>query len=289
MPLLTEALRGEGARLVDEDGNPIFDVPGGELQARDIVARGIWEALGQGRRPLLDAREAVGGAFPEEFPTVFDACQKHGLDPRIEPMPVAPAAHYHMGGVLVDGDGRTSVPGLWAAGEVACTGVHGANRLASNSLLEALVFGSRAARSVEGALARDAAPGPRELPDDAPVLAEPSAGRAQVARLRQLMWDRAGLVRTGQGLREALDEIEALQRELPEGASEARNLVTVAHLVSRAALARPESRGGHFRADHPDTRHAWTRRLVLSRSGGEERLAFEPIRRPAVPRQEASA
>ena len=289
MPLLTEALRGEGARLVDENGRPIFDVPGGELQARDIVARGIWEALGQGRRPLLDAREAVGEAFPEEFPTVFDACQEHGLDPRVEPMPVAPAAHYHMGGVLVDGDGRTSVPGLWAAGEVACTGVHGANRLASNSLLEALVFGSRAARSVDGALARDAAPGPRELPDDPPVLAEPSAGRAQVARLRQLMWDRAGLVRTGQGLREALDEIEALQRELPEGASEARNLVTVAHLVSRAALARPESRGGHFRADHPDTRHAWTRRLVLSRSGGEERLAFEPIRRPAVPRQEASA
>ncbi len=289
MPLLTEALRGEGARLVDEDGRPIFDIPGGELQARDVVARGIWAALGQGRRPLLDAREAVGEAFPEEFPTVFEACQGHGLDPRIEPMPVAPAAHYHMGGVLVDGGGRTSVPGLWAAGEVACTGVHGANRLASNSLLEALVFGSRTARSVESALARDGAPGPRELPDAPPAWAEPSAGRALVPRLRQLMWDRAGLVRTGQGLRDALDEIDALQQELPEGACEARNLVTVAHLVARAALARPESRGGHFRADHPDTRSAWTRRLVLSHRGGEEGLAFEPIRRPAVPRREASA
>ncbi|MCG6924815.1 MAG: L-aspartate oxidase [Acidobacteria bacterium] len=289
MPLLTEALRGAGARLVDEHERPIFDVPGGELQARDIVARGIWAALGQGRRPLLDARQAVGTAFPEEFPTVFEACQNHGLDPRVEPMPVAPAAHYHMGGVLVDGDGRTSVPGLWAAGEVACTGVHGANRLASNSLLEALVFGSRAARSVEEALARDADARLRDLPDDLPVVAEASAGRAQVARLRRLMWDRAGLVRTGEGLRDALDEIDHLRNGLPEGVSEARNLVTVAHLVSRAALARPESRGGHFRADHPDTRSTWARRLVLSRSGDQELLAFEPIRRPSAPRHQASA
>ncbi len=152
MPLLTEALRGAGARLVDENGHPILDVPGGELQARDIVARGIWRALSRGRRPLLDAREAVGAAFPERFPTVFEACQAHGLDPRVAPMPVAPAAHYHMGGVLVNGDGRTSRPGLWAAGEVSCTGVHGANRLASNSLLEALVYGARVARSVGASL-----------------------------------------------------------------------------------------------------------------------------------------
>jgi L-aspartate oxidase len=181
------------------------------------------------------------------------------------------------------------VPGLWAAGEVACTGVHGANRLASNSLLEALVFGSRAARSVEGALAGDADARLRDLPDDLPAVADASAGQAQVPRLRRLMWDRAGLVRTGDGLRHALDEIDVLRHELREGASEARNLVTVAHLVSRAALARPESRGGHFRADHPDTRSTWARRLVLSRSGDQELLAFEPIRRPPVPRHQASA
>ena len=291
MPLLTEALRGAGARLVDEDGHPIFDVPGGELQARDIVARGIWAALARGRRPLLDAREAVGEAFPEKFPTVFEACQSHGLDPRVEPMPVAPAAHYHMGGVLVDGDGRTSVPGLWAAGEVACTGVHGANRLASNSLLEALVFGARAAHSVEAVLARESRPTPHEVPDVPVSAAEPAAGRAQVARLRQVMWEKAGLVRTGEGLRDALDEIDALDRELPGGASEARNLATVARLVARAALARPESRGGHFRADHPDTRSAWERRLVLNRSGEREQVAFEPVRRPAarLSGQEASA
>ncbi len=152
MPLLTEALRGAGARLVDETGRPLLEGPGAELQARDVVARGIWAALAAGRRALLDAREAVGDAFPRRFPTVFEACREHGLDPRLEPVPVAPAAHYHMGGIATDLDGRTSVPGLWAAGEAACTGVHGANRLASNSLLEALVFGGRVARSLAEAL-----------------------------------------------------------------------------------------------------------------------------------------
>ena len=152
MPLLTEALRGAGARLVDERGEPLLDGPGAELQARDVVARGIWSALASGRRALLDAREAVGDAFPSRFPTVFEACREHGLDPRIEAIPVAPAAHYHMGGIATDLDGRTSVAGLWAAGEAACTGVHGANRLASNSLLEALVFGARVARSISRAL-----------------------------------------------------------------------------------------------------------------------------------------
>jgi L-aspartate oxidase len=283
MPLLTEALRGEGARLVDENGAPIFDVPGGELQARDIVARGIWKALAEGRRPLLDAREAVGDAFPERFPTVFELCQAQGLDPRVEPLPVAPAAHYHMGGILVDAQGRTSRPGLWAAGEVACTGVHGANRLASNSLLEALVYGDRVARSVGESLAQS----PRRTPSPSgDVLssveaAAAGAAGAQVRRLRTLMWDHAGLVRTGDGLRDALDEIETLRRELPEGASEARNLATVAGLVARAALTRSESRGGHFRADHPDTRSVWMRRIVLSRVGEREHLTLEPIPDPA--------
>ena len=154
MPLLTEALRGAGATLVDADGRRLLADAGpqAELLPRDVVARALWSALASGRRALLDAREAVGEAFPERFPTVFEACRQHGLDPRVEPIPVAPAAHYHMGGVDVDLEGRTSVPGLWAAGEVACTGVHGANRLASNSLLEALVFGARVARSVGEAL-----------------------------------------------------------------------------------------------------------------------------------------
>jgi L-aspartate oxidase len=279
MPLLTEALRGAGARLIDEEGHPIFHVPGGELQARDLVARGIWTALARGRRPLLDARGAVGNAFPERFPTVFEACQDHGLDPRVEPMPVAPAAHYHMGGVLVDADGRTSRPGLWAAGEVSCTGVHGANRLASNSLLEALVFGARAARSVASAVSRGPRPA-RGEPVEALRVPEAEGCGPQAARLRQVMWEKVGLVRSGEGLRDALDEIDALEAELPEGPSETRNLMTVGRLVARAALARPESRGGHFRADHPDARSAWRRRLVLSRSGDRELIAYEPIPSP---------
>jgi len=142
---------------------------------------------------------------------------------------------------------------------------------------------------VDASLDRKAGEGPRDLSDVPLSVAEPSAGRDQVARLRQVMWERAGLVRTGEGLRDALDEIDVLTRELPDGASEARNLVTVARLVARAALARPESRGGHFRADHPDTRSAWKRRLVLSRSGDKEQLAIEPVPSPAVPRQEVSA
>jgi L-aspartate oxidase len=282
MPLLTEALRGAGARLVDEQGHPIFEALGGELQARDVVARGIWTALARGQRPLLDARGAVGDAFPRRFPTVFEACQEHGLDPRREPMPVAPAAHYHMGGVLVDADGRTSRPGLWAAGEVTCTGVHGANRLASNSLLEALVFGARAARSVVSSLSWG--PRPTQRGEGTGLrIAESESGAPEVAaRLRRVMWEKVGLVRTGEGLREALDEIHALEAELPEGPSEARNLLTVGRLVARAALARPESRGAHFRADHPEPRSAWRRRIVQSRSGDREPLSYEPIPTPSM-------
>jgi L-aspartate oxidase len=290
MPLLTEALRGAGARLVDEDGRPIFDAPGGELQARDVVARGIWAALEEGRRPLLDAREAVGAAFPERFPTVFEACRKHGLDPRFEAIPVAPAAHYHMGGVLVDLDGRTSRPGLWAAGEVACTGVHGANRLASNSLLEALVYGERVARSVEKTLA--SGPHRLRLRDVASVAAagESSADVSELElRLRRLMWEKAGLVRTGQGLREALDRINEIARRTPAGAGDLRSLVTVGRLIARAALARPESRGAHFRLDFPETDAAWRGRLVLSRAGDREQVGFGPVSRPAPEREEVSA
>jgi L-aspartate oxidase len=290
MPLLTEALRGAGARLVDEDGRPIFDAPGGELQARDVVARGIWTALEEGRRPLLDAREAVGDAFPERFPTVFEACQKQGLDPRCEAIPVAPAAHYHMGGVLVDLDGRTSRPGLWAAGEVACTGVHGANRLASNSLLEALVYGERVARSVGETLSREAHRA--RLRDVASVAwpEESSTDTSELAlRLRRLMWEKAGLVRTGDGLRDALEEIDEIERRAPAAACELRSLLTVGRLIARAALARPESRGAHFRLDFPQTDAAWRGRLVLSRTGDRERVGFDPASRPTSAREGVSA
>ncbi len=147
LPLLTEALRGEGAVLVDDAGRRFMtDVhPLAELAPRDVVARAIWTQLADGRAVFVDARAAVGDRFPVRFPTVFRLCQAAGLDPRRDRIPVAPAAHYHMGGLAVDGRGRTTVPGLWACGEVTSTGVHGANRLASNSLLEAIAFGGHVA------------------------------------------------------------------------------------------------------------------------------------------------
>jgi len=290
MPLLTEALRGAGARLVDEGGRPIFDAPGGELQARDVVARGIWTALEDGRRPLLDAREAVGDTFPERFPTVFEACQERGLDPRSEAIPVAPAAHYHMGGVLVDLEGRTSQPGLWAAGEVACTGVHGANRLASNSLLEALVYGGRVARSVGESLSRE---GHRARLRDVASVVSPGESSTDTSelegRLRRLMWEKAGLVRTGGGLREALAAIDEIERQTPPGAQELRSLVTAGRLIARAALARCESRGAHFRLDFAKPDAAWRGRLVLSRIGGHEQIGFHPASVPRGTGEEVSA
>jgi L-aspartate oxidase len=288
MPLLTEALRGRGARLVDANGERLLAGENAELLPRDVVARAIWAALAAGRRAFLDAREAVGDSFPTEFPTVFEACRIHGLDPRRQPVPVAPAAHYHMGGVVVDLDGRTRVPGLWAAGEVACTGVHGANRLASNSLLEALVFGTRVARSVADTLPHLHRPalGDVVLSPAAPAEGAPEPVRA----LRELMWDEAGLVRTGDGLRRALGRLAAIEREIPAGAVEARSLATVARLVTTAALARPESRGAHFRADHPATAAAWRRRVVLTPSDGALRITTEAVAgAPAATSAEASA
>jgi L-aspartate oxidase len=274
MPLLTEALRGAGAVLVDREGRRLLASAAGpgELQPRDVVARGLWAALASGRRALLDAREAVGESFPERFPTVFGACREHGLDPRVEPIPVAPAAHYHMGGVEVDLDGRTSVPGLWAAGEVACTGVHGANRLASNSLLEALVFGARVARSLAATLPHLRRPGgPLELPPSAsaPAVDDLDAAAAESA-IRRVAWENVGLVRTASGLRGALAGIEAVAATLPSGPTRARNLAIVVRLVATAALARPESRGAHFRADHPAADPAWRRRILLARAGGPD-------------------
>ena len=287
MPLLTEALRGRGARLVDQHGVRLLAGENPELLPRDVVARGIWAALAEGRRAFLDARSAVGEAFPAEFPTVFEACQVHGLDPRREPIPVAPAAHYHMGGVAVDLDGRTGVAGLWAAGEAACTGVHGANRLASNSLLEALVFGARVARSVVDTLPYVHRPAADlVLPEVAPAEAAPGP----VGALRALMWDDAGLVRTADGLCSALSRLSSLEREIPPGAAEARSLATVARLLTTAALARPESRGAHFRADHPATVAAWRRRIVLTPSAGGVRITTEAVAdTPAAAGAEASA
>jgi len=241
-PLATEALRGEGARLVDGQGRPFMTGyhPAAELAPRDVVARAIETERRAGRGAFLDARQAVGEAFPHEFPYVFAACMGAGLDPRVQPIPVAPAAHYHMGGVGTDAHGRTSTPGLFAAGECASTGVHGANRLASNSLLEAAVFGTRA-----GAAARDEA-----APATAPLRAwaAPDLPPAAIAALRAGMSRDAAVVRDAAGLNSLIGWIDAL-----EGAHGRALPLVTARLVVEAALARRESRGGHFRADFPQT------------------------------------
>jgi L-aspartate oxidase len=262
MPLLTEALRGEGAVLLDDSGYRFMgdEHPDRELAPRDVVARAIWRRLRAGRRVFLDAREAVGDEFPERFPTVFELCQRHGLDPRKEPMPVAPAAHYHMGGIDVDGQGRTSLAGLWACGEVSSTGVHGANRLASNSLLEALVFGSRVAEDLRDQTGRGFPSGRRvpAVPEGTPQDAE-----LQLA-IRRILWEKVGVVRDEKGLTASLDELEAMAESHPHIAGEARNLLSVGRLVTAAALARSESRGGHYRSDYPQPDPEWQRRIHVT-------------------------
>lgn len=262
-PLATEALRGEGCTLVNGAGERfMLDIdPAGELAPRDVVARGIFREVMAGRGAFLDCREAVGGRFASEFPTVFGYCRNAGIDPATQLIPVVPAAHYHMGGVLTDADGRTSLDGLWACGEVTSTGAHGANRLASNSLLEAVVFSGRIAADIAGLL-----PMPKTNPwtdrsgeREAVEMPGDSAG---MKRLRQAMSANVGVIRNGDGLRRALAEIVALER-INRSPRFANSLAT-AKLMAAMALKREESRGGHFRDDFPDEKPEWRRRTFAT-------------------------
>jgi L-aspartate oxidase len=259
MPLVTEAVRGEGAVLVNDLGERFMLAvhTDAELAPRDIVARAIFEQLQRGRLVGLDARASIGDRFPAEFPTVFGFCQSAGIDPRVARIPVAPAAHYFMGGIAVDEWGRSSLPGLWACGECSASGVHGANRLASNSLLEALVYGSRVAESIASL--------PRaELHDasfEAPLRGAPQDDEVQATSdLRNVMYANVGLVRTEFGLREALARIQELEASFPAAANELRNLLVIGRLVAEAALARKESRGSHYRSDYPASDESLARR-----------------------------
>jgi len=213
--------------------------PRGELAPRDIVARAIHRQRLTGGGAFLDGRDVVGAHFPEAFPGVFAACMAHGLDPRISPIPVAPAAHYHMGGVETDADGATSLPGLYAAGECASTGVHGANRLASNSLLEAAVFGRRAGRAAAACAA----------PTTLPLASSPAPDLPDAALrdLRQALSRDAGVERHAAGLSRLLAQIDDLARLHGEAPT-----LTAARLIVSGALSRRESRGAHFRTDYPE-------------------------------------
>lgn len=246
-PLATEALRGEGATLIDETGRRFMPVihASAELAPRDVVARAIHREIAKGHRVYLDCREALGEKFASHFPTVYAACKSAGIDPATQPIPVAPAAHYHMGGIATDARGRSSLEGLWAVGECASTGLHGANRLASNSLLEALVFGARAADDVRSVIV------PREGRGHPPA-PERFAAPAPPAVLREAMTKLVGMERDADGLHKALETISQIERA--GGAEPALlNMTAAAKLTAAAALARTESRGAHFRSDYPQT------------------------------------
>jgi L-aspartate oxidase len=244
-PLATEALRGEGAILIDEAGRRFMPAihPAGELGPRDVVARAIHREIARGRRVFLDCRDAIGDTFASRFPTVHATCASAGIDPAAEPIPVAPAAHYHMGGIASDERGRSSIPGLWCVGECASTGLHGANRLASNSLVEALVFGARVADDVKHSLS------PQARVVNTPASQVPLSAAAP-QRLRNAMSALVGVEREETELRNALGIIRSIERA-SSGDPAAQNVLAAAKLIAAAALLRCESIGAHFRRDYP--------------------------------------
>jgi L-aspartate oxidase len=269
-PLATEALRGEGATLIDETGKRFMPAihADAELAPRDVVARAIHRQIANGHRVFLDCREALGAKFADHFPTVYATCQSAGIDPAIQPIPVAPAAHYHMGGIATDARGRSSLDGLWAVGECASTGLHGANRLASNSLLEALVFGARVAQDVKNSIAAGTGRGTPPAPDRFAAAPPPRV-------LRDVMTAHVGLERDATGLSRALETICAVERA-SNGEPALLNMTATARLVTAAALARHESRGGHFRIDFPQT-DTGAKRSFLTLADAEKIAPLETV------------
>lgn len=255
-PLATEALRGEGASLIDENGRRFMPAVhrDAELAPRDVVARAIHREILACHKVFLDCTKAIGSEFGVRFPTVYGACREVGIDPARQPIPVAPAAHYHMGGIAADEHGRSSLPGLWTVGECAASGLHGANRLASNSLLEALVFGARVAEDIAGHVTAQTGRGTPPAPQRFASPAPPHVLRDAMTRL-------VGLERDEAGLTEALTVINQVERA--GGAEPALlNMTAAAKLVTTAALMRQESRGGHYRTDFPKTDPAGRRTFI---------------------------
>ncbi len=230
MPLVSEAVRGEAAVLIDQTGHPFMN--GQDLAARDIVARAVAAKYAQGNHVFLDARRVPA----DKFPSIFTVCRENGIDPATQPIPIRPAAHYHMGGIAVDAACESSVRGLFACGEAASTGLHGANRLASNSVLEALVTGRMAADSITGRIA----------PSLKTLTPTPSTPRpTHLREIRELCSTHLGISRNAAGL------AEAIQKLLPR--AQTSDAALVALLIAEAAAQRRESRGAHFRTDFPDT------------------------------------
>ncbi|MEU9994225.1 L-aspartate oxidase [Streptomyces sp. NPDC050848] len=288
-PLVSEAVRGEGAHLVDADGVRFMlgQHELAELAPRDIVAKAIMRRMRE-RNALhmyLDARHFGAEMWATRFPTILAACRAHGIDPVTEPIPVAPAAHYASGGVRTDLNGRTTVPGLYACGEVACTGVHGANRLASNSLLEGLVFAERISDLIAADLAGQNVERPPVVPAHARVM--PVLAPKLRADIQRIMSANASVLRSEESLLRAAGALETLAMDavtnhLAEAVEpcteswETANLLEVSEALVTTALAREETRGCHWREDKPDRDDdAWRRHLIVSRAPGGE-LAVRP-------------
>jgi L-aspartate oxidase len=263
MPLVSEAVRGEGAILVDEAGERLMAGHGrGELEPRDVVARVVWGHITEGHRVFLDARKALGANFTGRFPAIAAYCRAAGVDPAAMPIPVRPAAHYHMGGISVNETGRTSVEGLWACGEAAATGLHGANRLASNSLLEAACCARWVASSVGGTTPRGRSRlQPTAVPGD----------MVDASPVRDIMSRYVGVLRDRVGLRAAIEVL----RPLAFGHHAAADPALVGLMIATAALVRKERRGGHYRTDFPGPAYLGCR-LRLAVSEGDIAAHFTP-------------
>jgi L-aspartate oxidase len=231
--------------------------PLAELAPRDIVARGVFAEIAAGRGAFLDATTALGAKFAEKFPTVYASCLAAGIDPAKQPIPVAPAAHYHMGGIAVDTHGRTSIEGLWAGGEVSSTGAHGANRLASNSLLEAVVYAARIAEDINGRTALPA----RSLGEQ-PVPRNCAMPPRTETNLRAMMSSHVGVIRDGMHLAEAIRSFSSIEQNT--GNIALRNMATAALLVAASAWSRRESRGAHYRSDFPAENPALRKRTMTT-------------------------
>jgi L-aspartate oxidase len=277
-PLISEAVRGEGAVLVDADGRRFMTGvhPLADLAPRDVVAKAIMREMiaADADHVYLDGRHLGAAEWEHRFPTILASCREHGIDPVTELIPVVPAAHYASGGVRTDLYGRTSVAGLFACGEAACTGVHGANRLASNSLLEGLVFAERIAAALAHGLPPVAEPADEAITGG---LLDPGIVRP----LQQLMSANAGVLRSGTGLAltaAGLAELGRQQCDKPDAeAWQATNLHLVATALVQAALAREETRGSHWREDFADTSEAWRGHLIYSLSQAGLNSVFEPV------------
>jgi len=262
-PLISEAVRGEGAVLVNDKGVRFMKDkhPQGDLAPRDIVAIEIFKQMKETNSPHVWLDTTKIKDFAERFPTIFASCIENGIDPRKQMIPVSPASHYSSGGVRVDLAGRTSIPGLYACGETACTGAHGANRLASNSLLEGLVFGTRISADIAANIAQQGKPSEKSSPE---FLLDPAIKMT----LQLAMSQGAGVMRSAQSLSETLATLQQLASHTSNQpcieAWEVSNLYLLATAIARAALEREETRGSHWRSDFPESKENWIKRIVQS-------------------------